>query len=204
MNRMPLLFVGIFFTFSFAWAGLVLVPYFQIGLLPAYVDDSGVEFPPPRSGLAEHGKAVYAANGCVYCHSQQIRGEHQGSDIARGWGIRRTVPRDYINDRPVFLGTMRTGPDLTNLGVRLNDEKWHYKHLYNPRSVYPTSTMPPFRWLFEKRRITGDPSPEALELTGELAPEEGYEVVPTYEAKALVAYLISLKRDYALPEAPIE
>jgi phosphoserine aminotransferase len=31
---------------------------------------------------------------------------------------------------------------------------------------------------------------------------DGYEVVPTAEAEALVAYLLSLNRNYPLPEAP--
>jgi hypothetical protein len=45
-------------------------------------------------------------------------------------------------------------------------------------------------------------SADALKLSGSRAPPAGYEIVPTEEGKALVAYLISLKRNYALPEAP--
>jgi cytochrome c oxidase cbb3-type subunit II len=41
-----------------------------------------------------------------------------------------------------------------------------------------------------------------LKLEGADAPRPGHEIVPTAEAEALVAYLLSLKRDYALPEAP--
>ena len=37
----------------------------------------------------------------------------------------------------------------------------------------------------------------------EYAPEAGYGVVPTRRAKALVEYLLSLKINYSLPEAPI-
>lgn len=60
--------------------------------------------------------------------------------------------------------------------------------------------MPSYRFLYEKRRITGEPSAEALKLTGNDAPPTGWEVVPTYEAKCLVAYLMSLDQSHALNE----
>jgi hypothetical protein len=39
-------------------------------------------------------------------------------------------------------------------------------------------------------------------LPKELAPPAGYEVVPTDDAKNLVAYLLSLRADVPLYEAP--
>ena len=66
----------------------------------------------------------------------------------------------------------------------------------------PGSTMPPYKFLFEVRKINGAPSADALDLTGELAPAEGYEVVPKPEARELVAYLLSLRADVPLYEAP--
>jgi len=63
--------------------------------------------------------------------------------------------------------------------------------------------MPPYRFLFEKRRIGRRPSLEALSLSGDLAPGPGYEIVPRPEAKALTAYLISLHADAPLFDAPI-
>ncbi len=205
MNRLTTLFIGFFLTFLTAWVGLVIVPYFQFGQLEPQIDaDTGDQFPALRTGLAQRGMQVYQANGCIYCHSQQIRPDHQGSDIARGWGARRTVPRDYIYDKPHLLGTMRTGPDLTSVGVRLNDVRWHHEHLYAPQSKSPWSTMAPYKYLYRLQEIQGQPSPKALRLTGKDAPAEGYEIVPTPDAEALVAYLISLNRNYALPEAPVE
>ena len=62
--------------------------------------------------------------------------------------------------------------------------------------------MPPFRYLFEVRKIGAAPSPDALTLTGEFAPPAGFEVVPTTDAKHLAAYLLSLKSDAPLYEAP--
>lgn len=76
---------------------------------------------------------------------------------------------------------------------------WHYRHLYDPRSVSPYSTMPPFRFLFEKRRITGEPDADALRFGDELT-AGGWEVVPTADARALVAYLMSRDQTHELKE----
>ncbi len=205
MNRMPLLFLGIFLTFASAWAGLVAYPYLKLGnLLPITSEETGELAPPALSGLADAGQDVYASNGCLYCHSQQVRPAYLSTDIAKGLGPRRTVARDYIRSRPAFLGTMRTGPDLTNVGLRYSAE-WQHRHLYEPTEVSKGSIMPAFRYLYRLQKIEGAPSADALkDLTGPHAPKLGYEVVPTEDAKALVAYLLSLKRDYPLPEAPEE
>ena len=94
------------------------------------------------------------------------------------------------------------GPDLTNVGVRQKDAQWFYRYLYDPRLFNPDTTMPSYRWLFQDQAIAGQPAQNALKLEGADAPRPGHEIVPTAEAEALVAYLLSLKRDYALPEAP--
>lgn len=205
MNKLPLLFFGIFVTFGSAWLGLVLYPYLFLGrMLPVTEEETGEVVPPPLSGLAEAGMQVYAANGCIYCHSQQVRPAYLSTDIAKGLGPRRTVARDYIRSQPVFLGTMRTGPDLTNVGLRYTEE-WQHRHLYEPDVVSKGSIMPAFRYLYRMQKIQGQPSEDAVkDLAGPHAPPDGYEVVPTEDAKALVAYLLSLKRDYPLPEAPEE
>ncbi|MEY2525870.1 MAG: cytochrome c oxidase cbb3-type subunit [Verrucomicrobiota bacterium] len=77
---------------------------------------------------------------------------------------------------------------------------WHHKHLYSPRSISLDSNMPAYRFLYEKRRISGEPSADALKLTDRDTPPEGWEIVPTYEAKALVAYLMSLDQSHPLKE----
>ena len=126
-----------------------------------------------------------------------------GPDIRRGWGIRRTVAEDFLFDYPVMLGSQRVGPDLANVGVRLADPKWHLLHLYAPRSQVKDSSMPPYRFLFEKRRIERERSPEALVLPPELALEPGYEIVPKPVATALVTYLLSLQANEPLFTAPV-
>ena len=282
--------------------------------------------------MVERGARVYAANGCVYCHSQQVRADYAGADIERKWGDRRSAPRDYIFERPVFLAKMRVGQDLANVGARAPAEQespqpagaatpaaspaptaapsgaspgpaggaaspspvspppqaigspspassptaspaaaatspapnasptakppaslppagspatspsvprpnespvspsapvpaagspapasapwpevttgeppmysaaWHHVHLYSPRSINVDSVMPSYRFLYQTRRISDAPSAEALHLTGSDAPPEGWEIVPTFDAKCLVAYLMSLNQSHPLKE----
>lgn len=125
-----------------------------------------------------------------------------GADISRGFGLRHSVAADYLYDEPVQLGSLRAGPDLSNIGVREPDLNWQLQHLYTPGSEVKGSTMPPFRFLFEVRKVGDLPSPDALVLPRDFAPADGMEVVPTTEARRLVAYLLSLKANAPLYEAP--
>ncbi|MGH7973107.1 MAG: cbb3-type cytochrome c oxidase subunit II [Limisphaerales bacterium] len=126
-----------------------------------------------------------------------------GPDIARHWGLRRSVAEDFLYDDPVMLGSQRIGPDLANVGVRWPDSNWHLLHLYAPQAMVKGSTMPPYPYLFETRKIDRFPSPNSLTLPPELAPQPGYEVVPTPQAEALAAYLVSLRADVPLFNAPV-
>jgi cytochrome c oxidase cbb3-type subunit 2 len=60
--------------------------------------------------------------------------------------------------------------------------------------------MPAYRFLYEKRLIGDERSADALQLTGSDAPPAGSEIVPTYDAKCLVAYLMSLDQSHPLKE----
>src|SRR5436190_3211514 len=123
MKWVPALFLGIFGTFAFSWTGLTLIPNFQIGHLDPQSDEEQTDiYPMPKSGMADRGRKIYVANGCVYCHSQQVRADYAASDIDRKWGTRRSAPRDYIFERPALLGKMRVGPDLSNIGKRAPSE----------------------------------------------------------------------------------
>lgn len=316
MKGLAPLFLGIFGTFAFSWIGLTVIPTWQIGHLNPESDEEGTDiYPRPQSGMFVRGAHVYAANGCVYCHSQQVRADYIADDIERKWGTRRSAPRDYIFDRPIFLGKMRMGQDLSNIGARapapeespapagaasspaqasakagppsspatspatktaaspasspatapaaspgtspagaappnaspppgqrtgvaspspgqmanttpggsspaapsaqtpgapwpiqtaglppMYSAAWHHVHLYSPRSINPDSNMPAYRFLYEKRRIAGERSAEALQLSSGDAPPEGWEVVPTYDAKCVVAYLMGLNQSHPLKE----
>ena len=203
MNKLTGLFFGVFLLFGLSWLALAAYPYITFAGLQRSKDEAtGALAPPGNPGTADQGARVYAANGCFYCHSQYVRDKNEGSDIDRKWGKRRTVARDYMFDRAVFLGTSRLGADLTNAGDRQTDPQWFYRLLYNPRAATPESVMPAYRWLFRTQEIQGQPSANAVKLEGTDAPPPGHEVVPTAEGKALVDYLLSLKKNYPLPEAP--
>jgi cytochrome c oxidase cbb3-type subunit 2 len=194
MNRFRLIFTGFLLTFFSSWVGLVLLPILTVGDFKQTVDPAtGAKMPPDLTDMQRKGQKVYIANGCVYCHTQQVRPERSGTDIARGWGERRTIAEDYMTQGRALLGTMRTGPDLSNIGTRNPSDVWHLMHLYNPQTTSKGSNMPPFPFLFVTRKIEGTKSPDALNLPPEFAPPAGMEIVPTDDAKALIAYLQSLK-----------
>jgi cbb3-type cytochrome oxidase cytochrome c subunit len=304
MKGLAPLFLGIFGTFAFSWVGLTVIPNWQIGNLNPQSDEEGTDiYPMPQSGMFARGARIYSANGCIYCHSQQVRAEYAGADIERKWGDRRSAPRDYIFQRPVFLGKMRMGQDLSSIGARAPKEEespsptggaspapqgaaaspgavasakaasppsatspspatapatspgaiaskpptspgpaspppskspaaaaaaagtpaaspsqsapwpeqtaglppmysaaWHHVHLYSPRSINLDSNMPSYRFLYRARRISAGRSSDALQLTGSDAPPEGWEIVPTFDARCLVAYLMALNQSHPLKE----
>jgi cbb3-type cytochrome oxidase cytochrome c subunit len=281
-----------------------VIPNWQIGHLNPQSDEEGTDiYPLPQSGMVTRGARVYAANGCNYCHSEQVRAGYAGADIERKWGDRRSAPRDYIFERPVLLGKMRMGQDLANIGARAPKEEespspkggaspapqgaaaspgapasakgaspppatspspataaatspgaiaskpptspgpaspspskspaagaaaaaspaaspspsapwpeqtaglppmysaaWHHVHLYSPRSINLDSNMPSYRFLYQTRRISDARSSDALQLTGSDAPPEGWEIVPTYDAKCLVAYMMALNQSHPLKD----
>lgn len=195
MSRTWLLLLGAAATVGFAAVVLVGIPRVMLVRVAA----------PPElaayTDLEARGRAVYIANGCVYCHSQQLRDPAFTTDVELGWGSRATVPADYVYDRPHLLGTMRTGPDLINVGERLPSESWHLIHLYNPRALVSWSIMPSFPYLFEERE-PGDvrPGDVVVPVQPPYAPA-GRVVVATQDAQALVAYLLSLRRTYPVPAA---
>jgi cytochrome c oxidase cbb3-type subunit 2 len=178
-----------------ATALMVAVPYL---LLKDIAPPAGLK---PYTASQAAGRQVYIANGCVYCHSQQPRDIKQAPDAARGWG-RASVAADYAYDTPHLLGTMRTGPDLFNIGARQPSKDWHLGHLYQPRAYTPGSIMPPYQYLFTVRQGPALPGETAITLPPALA-KPGEVVIAKPEALALVDYLIGLDHTYTpLPALP--
>jgi len=197
VNHGPIIFLGILACVMASWLGSVVAPHFQFGDLDLVtIEETGQTYPVARSGEALQGADVYRANGCNYCHTQQVRPGNEGSDLARGWGRRRTVARDYLRDEPILLGQVRFGPDLANLGIRETNAIPLLQKLYNPRILIPGSTMPRYPFLFEERPLKpgAAPSSDALPLPPSFAPA-GREVFPRPEALSLVAYLRGLHSD---------
>ena len=193
MTRIWLLITGVLAIVIFATSLLVVIPNTMIGQIRAPQELA------PYTEQEARGRAVYVAEGCVYCHSQQVRDPVYTSDKDRGWGPRATVPADYIYDKPHQLGTMRTGPDLINIGVRQPSEQWHHVHLFNPRALMEWSIMPAFPYLYTVRDSASIKPGETFYSVpgGKLPP--GTVIVPTADADALVAYLKSLRRTYKVP-----
>lgn len=271
MNNGLLLFFGIILSVGGSFWTLLLAPQLQLGSAqPVVLEATGERYPSPRPGVAQSGADVYRAQGCVECHSQQVRqtgvtfelwlaesgnawpqlasameklkianpdklitqapvkllggltmieatgmalqltnGEAKvqvvlatlGPDIQRGWGKRVTVSQDFLYDYPVQLGSLRVGPDLANYGTRAVPTALALQHLYSPQSTMPKSMMPPYRYLFNKRKLAEGQKPAANALPPSVEP--GYEITPTPEAEALVAYLNSLNASAPLIEAPV-
>jgi len=190
VNSAPGLLFGSAAILVFAGFVIVAAPGMQVRDLEA---PPGLE---PYTEEQASGRALYVSLGCVYCHSQQPRDPGQAPDGQRGWG-RPTTPADYVYDYPHVLGTMRTGPDLANIGVRQPSEAWHLIHLYQPRAVTPWSIMPAYPFLF---REVEDPAPGEVTVAvpPPWKPSDG-TVVATPEAIQLVRYLQALDRSYPIP-----
>jgi cytochrome c oxidase cbb3-type subunit 2 len=200
MNRAALLTLGVLVSVFASLAGLVVFPNWQMRELAAYRDEGQELWPPAPFGDAVTGRAVYIDLGCVYCHSQQVRPEGFGADIARGWGMRRSVARDYLFDAPPLLGTMRTGPDLANIGARQPSRDWHLLHLYDPALTSAGSVMPRYPFLFDVIRDAGHVPSGAVRLPATAGVPPAW-IVPRLRGEQLIGYLRSLNHNYVLPEA---
>jgi cbb3-type cytochrome oxidase cytochrome c subunit/cytochrome c553 len=97
----------------------------------------------PYTELEAEGRQVYLSNGCMYCHSQFTRPE----DVVPG---APALAGAYNYDRPHQLGTIRTGPDLANIGLKRGDD-WEIGHFKKPRDFTPNSIMPEFGYLSERQ-----------------------------------------------------
>jgi cytochrome c oxidase cbb3-type subunit 2 len=215
-------FFSLSVSFGVAWLAIVMVPYFEMRAIePVSMGEEATGtnaiYIPKRAGRVADGSQFYAQNGCYLCHSQLIRPDYAGTEVYRpdfaGYvnkdeGIdtrRETNVFDYAGEKFAHVGVARLGPDLSNLGVRveksyakdISAENWLYRHLYDPRfePERRESGCPSYRFLFKEKKVTGNPSDEALPFTG----PKGGEMVPTPEARALVSYLLSLKKDHAVP-----
>ena len=184
---------GAMVALAVATAALVVLPYLQVR------DITPPEGLKPYSSAELRGRQVYISNGCVYCHSQQPRDRNLGPDGERGWG-RASVPGDYYYDKPHLLGSMRTGPDLFNIGARQPSKDWHLGHLFQPRAYVPGSIMPSYPYLFEVKDAA-EPGDEVLKLPPGHTPF-GKVVVARPEALDLVKYMQGLNHTYpVLPPA---
>lgn len=215
--------IGLTASFGLAWLAMVVIPFFALRNPSPVSFTEGVDtqegiYHPKRAGRVTNGAIIYAANGCYQCHTQVVRPTYAGNDLGRPdfGGLKADPERgdtrresnvfDYVGLDFAPIGVTRLGPDLMNLGVRMEaihgvDAKAYlYKHLYNPRMIPALadwSSCPSFRYMFETREIQGQPSDDAIDVPT----EDGFEVVPGDKARALVDYLMSLKHDDPVPSS---
>lgn len=149
----------------------------------------------PLSEQAQRGFQTYIAEGCAYCHTQQVRPLKEDQDFGRPstpGDYARLQPLDFWRMTPEILGTERTGPDLSNIGNRQSSATWHYIHFYNPRAVVKSSVMQAYPWLFRVKE-NPDSNDVVVPVPKAFAPAQG-KVVATQKAQDLVAYVLSLKQ----------
>lgn len=174
-------------------------------LIPAYraqEDNSPLPNSKPLTQQETLGKAVFVKEGCIACHTQQVR----NVDMDKVWGERPSVAADYARNTRTdvwrntanLLGSERTGPDLTNIGNRQPSKEWNLIHLYNPRSVVGQSIMPAYPWLFEVKDVAAV-ADVTVQVPEEYRKNIKGDIVATEDALNLVAYLQSLKQ-VSLPD----
>ena len=180
--------------------GLFVLLTIFVAILPALnnqMDNAPLPNAEPMSADAHQGKLSYIANGCVACHTQQVR----NVDMDKTWGSRPGIAADYaantridfLRNTATLMGTERTGPDLTNIGTRQPSMAWNLLHLYQPRAVVKSSIMPAYPWLFEIKQTVGKDEVEVV-VPDEFSKGIKGKVVATKEAIQLVNYLQSLKQ----------
>ncbi|MGB0775034.1 MAG: hypothetical protein ACPG32_00830 [Akkermansiaceae bacterium] len=209
--------IGMIASFGLAWVFIIAVPVAKLSALePVKMneDEDAPYYQHNYAGRVENGASIYAANGCAQCHSQLIRPEYAGQQLwkkdAAGIYIkddaidtrRETSFYDYEGEKYAHIGRTRMGQDLMNVGYRaetyaaayskatgetMSAEQWLMEHLKNPRN----------------NELQRGNSGQSQEMAWSNCPAQhqmfndaGH---PTYQAKALVSYLMSMKHDDAMP-----
>ena len=178
---------------------LFLVLTLFVAIMPAINNDRNNAALPGEEMLSEEavkGKALFIANGCVACHTQQVR----NVEMDKMWGKRPSLAADYASNRRIDLWrntatlmcTERTGPDLTTVGSRQPSKEWNLVHLFNPRIVVKESIMPAYPWLFEFKN-EAENEDIVVSIPEKYSAGQGV-LVAKREALQLVAYLQSLKQ----------
>lgn len=195
------------------WTSLLFFIFLTLNvcILPALTVQQIYQPLPDAKALTKDelaGKKIYVENGCIACHTQQVR----EADMDKMFGSRPSIAADYAGNKRLsfwqntatLLGTERTGPDLTNVGERQSSKDWQYLHLFQPRSLVKQSVMPSYRWLFEEKDFLQKGDTE-VKVPDEYKDHKFSVVVATKKAQELVAYLLSLKQA-PLPKgtAPVE
>lgn len=178
---------------------LFLCLTFVVAILPALNNQENNAPLPTMTSLSldeMEGKKLFIANGCVACHTQQVR----NVEMDKVWGKRPSTAADYALNKRIdvwrntatLMGTERTGPDLTDVGNRQPSLEWNLLHLFQPRAVVEQSIMPAYSWLFEEKSTLSEGDIE-INVPDQYR-NSTQKIVAKKEALQLVAYLQSLKQ----------
>lgn len=223
--------LGLVAAFGLPWLLLIVVPFAKMRNVTTVSFDEAKDertgvYAPSRAGRIANGSEAYGANGCYVCHSQVIRPTYAGSEIWRDdWAgqaknaddkdtRRETNEFDYKGELIAHIGLTRVGPDLSNVGYRLekraaglglDPEEYIYTRLLSPRAEIGNhwSTCPSQPQLFSKVADYSQ-TDKAIEYVC-CEDKDGNpitkKVIPGKSARALASYLLSLKKDDQVPSA---
>lgn len=225
MNLKTFIF-GLLLSFGVPFILLVAVPYARMQALEVtqydeILDETTGPFQVKTSGTLTQGLTVYNGNGCYHCHTRIIRPTYAGADMwhndmagvvgdeVLGDSRRESVVEDYAGEDFVSIGLSRNGPDLSNVGRRvlayikdteLTPEQWFYNFLQNPRALagQQDNLCPAQPQLFE---LVPQYATQRTAAALPVRTEGDSQLIPTDDARALVSFLVSLKRDTALPKS---
>lgn len=110
-------------------------------VVPAVGEDLGgtTTMTPAVSKESQRGHAVYVAEGCVYCHTQQVR------PVSNDLGLGMVTRADWIaRQDPPVIGVSRIGPDLACYGDRALQPEQLTSYLRDPAAAKGYSRMPGF------------------------------------------------------------
>lgn len=173
-----------------------------VAVLPALQMQETLPLPAmePLTDQEQRGLEIYVAEGCVGCHSQQVR----NIEMDKLYGERPALPSDYYYSKkrmdiwrqsPSLLGSQRTGPDLTNIGKRQAGADWHFLHFYNPRIVVKESIMPGYPWLYEEKYASDVTEDDVVvSIPKSFLKDTSKVIVATQDLLDLTAYMHSLKQ----------
>jgi cytochrome c oxidase cbb3-type subunit 2 len=176
-----------------------------VQIVPLFFQHTTTEPSPgvvPYTALRLAGRDIYQREGCVGCHSQQIRTLR--SEVERYGPY--SLAGESVFDRPFLWGSKRTGPDLARVGARYSDD-WHRIHLRNPRDVVPESNMPGYPWLQKSAANASSIQSHMVAMrrlgvpyTDEMIAEAPKELEGKTEEDALIAYLqgLGINRRYIM------
>lgn len=217
---------GLTLTFGMAWVFLFVIPTATILKReplrrPIKEGEHQRYYQREIAGSLRRGAEIYAAQGCYTCHSQLIRPTYLGKELWRkgmagrltmlGDRRRKTAPTDYDGEHYASLGMTRIGPDLSNVGHRVDawskvvgktPLQWILARFYNPEnpSLYvgedrPRKTLcPHLPFLFEKKVISGQVNCFSVRVERSQG-ARAYQFLPKDDAFSLASYLLSLRRD---------